>query len=747
MATLLNRIIKISIYLLVFLLPLFWLPFSYQPFEFNKQYLLFFLVSLAFFAWLSRMVLVDKELRFKKTPLDLFVVAFIFIAILSAIFSVDKISSIFGFYGRFSDGLIGLLSLTTFYFLITNNTTTRDPTSGNIISLNNLLKAFLWSVFFVIFLSYLSIFGVLAKFNLGRSFNPAAGSLEGLAVFLSLLSVLLVGFILFRPINPIRPIRPIKLIPYWLLLIASLFLLIIIDFTPAWLVIVVSFFLLTAFAFWKRMFKENIRLILPILLMVLAVVFIVSNARTLLPADLGRLPQEQVLGQGTSWRISLETLTDNPKNGFLGSGIGTFFHDFSKQKPPEFNKSPLWQMRFDRPGNHISEITATLGFLGILSYLALIGFFLIISYFLFKELSSLKLPLLVTFLALLIAQLVYYQNTILAFTFWLVLALSVASWQPPTKSWWWGEKIFSLKESPELSRVFTVLLIIIGLAIAGSYYFAQKIYRADIIYAKSQKMALGPERTALIEKAVELNPYFAQYQTILARAYLDGALKEMRKPADQQDSVILQKAVAKAIDTAKVASVKGPGQVSTWETLAMIYRDIGLFAAGATEWGIKSFEKALALEPTNPVLHTELGKLLIINNPEKARESFTQAIELKPDYLPALIQSALIYEREENLDEAIRKMEDLAKPHPFNVEVLFQLGRLYFNADRIDDAISQLERVVDIMPNHSNAHYSLGAAYQKKSQKEKAIKEFEKVLELNPGNQDVIAKLKELKKK
>jgi len=193
--------------------------------------------------------------------------------------------------------------------------------------------------------------------------------------------------------------------------------------------------------------------------------------------------------------------------------------------------------------------------------------------------------------------------------------------------------------------------------------------------------------------------------------------------------------------------VRGPGQVATWETLGMIYRDIRLVATGAVEWGIKSFEKAISLEPTNPVLYTELGKLLAIDNPAGAKEKFAKAAELKSDYLDAQIQSALIYEREDNLEEAIRRMKDLSLEYPFNTEVLFQLGRLYFNAKRIDESISQLEKVVNFLPNHSNALYSLGIAYKEKGEKEKAIKVFEKVLELNPGNQDVIQKLSELKKK
>ena len=121
MSNLFNRIIKASIYLLVFLLPLFFLPFSVEFFEFNKQYLLYFLVSLAFFSWLAKMVLIDKEIRFRRSPLDIPVLAFLAVAVLSAIFSIDKNSSLFGFYGRFSDGLLTLISFGILYFLLTNN--------------------------------------------------------------------------------------------------------------------------------------------------------------------------------------------------------------------------------------------------------------------------------------------------------------------------------------------------------------------------------------------------------------------------------------------------------------------------------------------------------------------------------------------------------------------------------------------------------------------------------------------------
>ena len=771
-----NKVIKWSIYLLVFLLPLFFLPFSFEVFEFNKQHLLFLLVSLAFFFWLAKMVLVDKEIKFKKSPLEPFVLAFLFIAILSAIFSVDKNSSIFGFYGRFSDGLIGLLSLVIFYFLITNNVslsekplinTDKKPINDDkkiginqsksvLISVSGLIKTFILSVFFVILLSYLSIFGVWAKlanfqFSISnfqfklpavmtqRTFNPVAGSMEGLAVFLAIFSVFLIGQILVSKKREVLN---------YLLLIAALVFLVIIDFSAAWVVLIVSLVLFLGLVLWKRIFKENVnKLLLPILIVILAGTFLFIDTYNLQSSVFNfQLPKEQILDQGESWQIAVKGATENVKSGFFGSGIGSFHYDFAKFRSVDFNKRPLWQIRFDRAGSYIAEILGTMGFLGILSYFLLVGMFLLISYFFLEQHRS-GIPLLMAFLALLVGQFVYYQNTILTFTFWLILGLSVVNWQKPV-----SEKIISFKNFPELSLVFSVVLIVIGLLILGVYFFAGKFYLADINY----KNATGEKRIKNLEKAVNLNPYQPQYKIVLAQVYLGEISSELQKPVDSKDRVLLSDYIQRAITYGKGGRIgknyiKGatelsPNRVAVWETLGIIYRDIQGIATGALEWGIKSFEKAIALDPTNPVLHTELGKLYLISGElEKASGEFIRAKELKSDYIDASFQMALLNERKNNLPEAVKEMESLASSYPFNVEVLFQLGRLYFNNNQVDEAINRFEQIVALMPNHSNAHYSLGVAYQKIGEREKAIKEFEKVLELNPGNPDVQQKLNELR--
>jgi len=751
MVKVLEKIIKFSICSLVFLVPLFLLPFSFEIYEFSKQYLIFFLVSIGFVAWLSKMIFIDKEIRFRKTPLNVFVFLFLLISIISAFFSVDKNFSLFGFYGRFSNGLIGLLSVGLFYFLITNNVNNKNQKTESVINKkktdsllepHSLINVFLWSVFFIALITYFSIFGLWQKistalplFVLQRTFNPVSGSLEGLSIFFSVVVTLLIGKKVIGSKGKEKTNHNLSSV----LLIAIIVLMAIIDFNPSWLVLMISLGLFLVFALVTRIFKQDVnRLLLPMILIFISIVFLFINNSNQWTGIV--LLEEQVLEQVTSWKIAFKTISNNLKSAFLGSGIGTWYYDFSKFKPSEFNNTIWWQIRFDRAGSYIAELLATSGILGLISYLLIIRIFFL-TFWVLREKKEL-FPYIMAFTSLTVAQFVYYQNTVLSFMFWFVLGLIVVSLQYTSKSF----KVISFKKFPELSLVFSTILALILLGFSVTYYFAARFYLADINYAKAQTVSTPEKRIELLEEAVRLNPKIATYQTILSRVYLTSLSVEINKPVDQQNTENAQIFMANSIDWAKEATELSPNSVFAWEGLGIVYRDVQFLIDGAVDWSIKSFEKATELEGSNPVLYTEIGKLyLVLDENEKAKENFAKAKTLKPDYIDALIQEALIYEVEEDPDAAVEKIGELVESYPFNIDAKFHLGRLYFNQGEADKAIVQFETILSIVPNHSNSLYFLGVIYATEGQKEEAISVFEKVLELNPANQDIIQKLDELK--
>ena len=775
-----KKIIKFSIYALVFLLPLFFLPFSFEAFEFNKGYLLFFLVSIGLLAWLGKMVFKDRQIVFRRTRLDFVVLGFAAIMILVAVFSKDTAASIYGFYGRFWPSLIGTLSMAGFYFLITNNVRVSEKVSpsgeafSDTVCVRGLLKTFLISCGVIVVFAYLSVFGVwqaaktqglpLPLVMGSRAFNSTAGSLEALSMFLAFLTVLLIGLMAFGKTGvetaetgghtdpPLRARGLFKTV----LLILALGLLAIIDFWPAWFVLAASLFLFLGLAFWKRLFKKNAnRLTLPILLFVLALLFVFANplAGLFSQTRLANLPAEVFLRQSASWRLAWEGFKANP---VLGSGLSNFSYAFSKYRPASFlQDNPFWQLRLDRAGSHIAELVATTGALGILAYLGLIGLFLFFSRAIFgKTGGHTGPPLQMAFIALVIAQFVYYQNTVLAFSFWFILALAavVGARSAPDAS---GKavggngvnpsanvKAFDFKTFPELGLVFSIIFWVI---LAGFGFFSFKLaqnYRADIYY---RRYLTNPfQNLEKLKKAAQISSNSSVYHIMLARAYLAGFSEELQKT--QPDSQTLNNMVALAVGESRKAAEISPHRVATYETSGIIYREIQGVAQGAIGWAIKSFERAIELEPRNPVFLTELGKLYLAqDDKEKASQMFEQAISIKDDYVDAYLQMSRIDEAENRPEQAQARLETLVGQNPFSVEARFQLGRLYYNNGEMDKAEEQFLAGLQLFPNHSNSLYSLGLVYERQGRLVESLEKFEKVLELNPGNEDVVSKLRALK--
>ncbi len=750
-----QKIVKVSIYLLVFLLPLFWLSSSVEVFEFNKTYLLFFLVSIGFLAWLTGMIFKEKKIRFKKGPLDIFVLVFLLVMILNAVFSVDKTSSIFGFYGRIWPNLIGILSLGVFYFLVTNNV---SPSNKGL-SINGILKTFLWSSFFVVLISYFSLLGIWTKINsilvlpqvmLFKTFNPIGGSSAQLVMYLAIIFILLIAMLAFRKKSLDKPrtssFRALKTSSIWLyvFLFAIFLLLILVDFWPAWLVISLSLLLFLIFGFWKRVFREDVnRLSLSILFLLISLIFLFTNPLQGFfqqTQTFSNLPREINLSQGMSWNVGFQGLKENI---VFGSGNSTFNYLFAKFKPQSFLETPFWQIRFDRAGNHIAELLGTTGVLGILSFLALLGMFLMVSWIVIiskiKE-SSIKfqLPILLTFFGLLASQFVFYQNTTLAFSFWLFLALGAVSWDKPQK-----EKTFNFRDFPEIGLIFSILFWVALIGLGFFSFIMIKYYVADAYYR--DYLVSPAENFEKIESSTRLNDSRATYHMTLARGYLVEISNEFTKV--QPDNQLIINMTALAIREAQRAVEVSPKRVAVHQTLGIVYRDIQGLAQGVLEWGIKSFEDALELEPKNPVLMNELGKFKITEEKiEEAKVWFNKALELRGDYVEPGIQLALIDEEEGKKEEAGLRLEEIVKNNPFSVEAHFQLGRFYFNQKEYDKAIGQFQSAIIISPNHSNSHYSLGLTYEIKGLKDKALEEFEKVLALNPNNELVKTKIEELER-
>jgi len=131
---------------LFFLTPLIMYHKTSELFEFNKMLFIYLITFFVLSFWLAKIILYRKII-IKKTVFDIPILLFLFSQILSTIFSIDRHTSIFGYYGRFNGGLLSIISYIILFYGFVSNIDGRDAINR----VSTLLKISLISSIIVIF--------------------------------------------------------------------------------------------------------------------------------------------------------------------------------------------------------------------------------------------------------------------------------------------------------------------------------------------------------------------------------------------------------------------------------------------------------------------------------------------------------------------------------------------------------------------------------------------------------------------
>jgi len=115
-----SKIIEYSFYALFFLTPLAFTDKTSELFEFNKMWLIFGLTIIIGTSWITKMIL-QKEIRIQRTPLDIPILLFLISQFISTVVSLDTHVSIWGYYSRFNGGLLSIISYIFLYYAFISN--------------------------------------------------------------------------------------------------------------------------------------------------------------------------------------------------------------------------------------------------------------------------------------------------------------------------------------------------------------------------------------------------------------------------------------------------------------------------------------------------------------------------------------------------------------------------------------------------------------------------------------------------
>lgn len=361
---------EIGLLLLVFLIPLIYSPITLNRFQLIKLTLLRLTILIVFTAFLVR-IIESRELRLKRTPLDIPIIVFLLVAAISTVFSISINISLNGIYEG-HEGLYTTFGYILLYFLIVN-----------IVRTKRLIKRLVLAM--VVPSIIVAAFGIYEHLTGTDKISSLIGWPTFLATYLIIAIPLAFSLFVSSDRNSLQLLLGMMIVALYICLLYTLNRGGWVGFSGG----------LIFFIFFSTRRKKLIPL--GIIFLLITILFSLSKdvkvnsvdlnrpvtQQVLEPLDLKQLtPSQSVAKRASSslnleqpdvesrmliWKKTLKMFTEYP---FLGTGIGTFSVVY-----PKYISSDKFTEYVFNAHNEFLHIAATMGSLGILSYLWLLATF------------------------------------------------------------------------------------------------------------------------------------------------------------------------------------------------------------------------------------------------------------------------------------------------------------------------------------------------------------------------------------
>lgn len=672
------KITRYSIYAIVFLMPVLFLPWTSDVLDFNKQAVLIFLSFIAILSWMISVLILGK-FEIKKNKIHIVVGALFLIYAVSTFFSVFGAVSFWGKDQLASQSMVTLITLAIIYFLVSNFFSRKDIFTSLILLFFSALIAQLLGV-----LQIFGLFVVAFPFAQSVSFNTI-GSVGSLGIFTAILMPLSMALLIIS--------KKWWKILFALQLVLSAVIIFAINYPAVWWTVILGSGAIVIFGILKRNIFDSRWMALPMFFLVISLFFAFVNPQI---AWLQKGTNEVALSHLASFQIAMHSLGGNP---LFGSGPGTFSYDFLKFKNPDISKSQFWQVVFNQATSRALTDLATTGILGLFAMLALMIFsiFYGIKFIISKteepglEKNSavaywiLSLGLLSFVAAQSLAYFLYSSNIVLDFIYFFIIA-SLVNFSTKDK------KEYKLKQSSSLALsvtfIFTLVFIFgFGLVILeGQRYAAETNYYSGLVSWQA-----GNKNNAVksLESAAKLNSSSDLYFRQLSQAYillLQDELQNAKGVSSDAEKNKVQTLIANSINAAKIATDLNSKNAADWSDRGYIYQSLYGLVGDSTKWAISSYDQALKLDPNNPYLFYQEGNVNFVlasysgqNNAgllTTAKDKLEKAVSLNPNYSNALYSLGLVYDALGQTSKAIQEFKLVQQLNPSDTTVSKILSNL-----------------------------------------------------------------------
>ena len=747
-----NLVAQWALYIGVFMLPLFFLPWTTGVLELNKQMLLIVVAGVGMVSWLLGVVS-SGWLSWRVNSMDKGVVALACAFLVATIFSLSKFKSLFGTASSLSNSFASILALTLLYFLVVNSFNDKGKKLKSVLELS-LVVALLYGL-----LQMFGVYVIRLPLAMARAFNTV-GSLDALG----LLAAVSLPFFSKNKID-LKWIKEAYLDKAGIVL--ALGILVILNWWVLWAVAIAGMVAMIVFENLAGGKFKMSKLILPMTVIVLGVFLMVVNFN--LTALKNKFPVEVA----PSFMLSKDITFSVVKEKFaLGYGPENFSIAFDKHGASRLANTTLSNaVFFDATSEAFTFFTH--GGVVLIAALAFLLWCLGRSFWRFRihALQNTEsgdvisdTGVLATTAALVFGLFLYPFNLTAMMLFYVFMALTVlVLWDKENRDFNIEDKM-SLSLVSSLGFIAGLILVLVGV------YFGATIYTGDVKYAQALNEKDNNLAAGLLVEAINWNGQDDRYYRAASQTALNLLAGELNKKAGADRNARVQNYISTSINLAKKATELGPLEASNWVNLGVVYQNLLTLVDGVDTLAENAYTESLKLRPGDASVYNRIGTMYLTEadlliriaigggaNAARARdgaaaalvrseENFKKAVEASSNFGLAIYNLGVVYEREGRVAEAIQQLEKIIPYNTNQAGLIFELGLLYYRAGQKDNAVAAFQRATVLAPDYANAHWYLGLIYEERGNLDGAAVEMEKILsvDVNKDNATVISKLNQL---
>ena len=487
--------------------------------------------------------------------------------------------------------------------------------------------------------------------------------------------------------------------------------------------------------------------VMPLFVLAVSLFFLIGGT---LGNALANMLHVNVLTVRPSWQSTLsvgqQTYVTSP---VFGTGPGTFGAEWLKYRDVSLNSTVFWNVDFSSGIGFIPTSLVTTGILGAIAWIGLL--LLIIVFGLRMLIQRAPQNMFIRYVAIFsfIATLYLFTvaifgspNTVILTLTFVFAGLFVSTMRFATGSEQWGI-IFSHSPRIGFVIVFCLTILLLASVVASYSLIGRYIATTELVNANTAFSAGDLERAdTSVQNSISFAPTAIAYQieANIASARLDRIAASTTMPVALAQQAF-QTALSGGINAALTATRLAPSNYQNWLALGNLYaKAVPLSVSGAYDSAKTAYEKAQALNPTNPQIPLILAQLNIAHRDIKtAKDNLKAAIALKQDYTTAIFLLSQLEVQDGNVKEALTSALAAAYFSPNDPNILFQVGILSAAQNDLSGAVNALSAAVTANPQFANARYFLSAVYAKQGDIENALAQMQAIAALSSENATAVA--------